>query len=490
MFYVIPALYGFVLTLLFIRGMNIFYTTYLALKLRRPDSTPPPLDEYPLVTVQLPIYNERYVARRVIEAACQLDWPRDRLEIQVLDDSTDDTVAMVAATVRHLQGQGFNIVHLHRDDRTGFKAGALAAGLDAAHGDYIAIFDADFAPPPDFLRQTMPHFAAADVAFVQTRWGHLNRDYSLLTQLQALAIDAHFRVEQYARYRAGFLLNFNGTAGVWRRAAIDDAGGWRADTLTEDLDLSYRALLKGWKPVYLRDVVTPGEIPVTLNGYRRQQYRWARGSIECALRLIPRLFREPLPNYVRFQGVLHLTGYSVQFLMMLVVLLYPAMIVTVDHHPELRRIFKLAAVYSPGFVAPSLYFLFGQGRGWWRRWRQILLLNVLGAGMIYHNTFAVMAAIFARKGGTFERTPKFGITDHGSWSGKSYYIKVSPVVLVEMLMVVFNLNTVRLALANGNWSIALYASILTLGLLFILGLIAWQALKNLGWRLGTVTETP
>ena len=271
-------LYLLVVGALFVYGVNFFYLTYITLRDRKAKQPEPPLDELPQVTVQLPIYNEMYVAERLIAAAAALDYPRSLLEIQVLDDSNDETEEIVARKVAQLQRQGFHISHLHRTRRNGYKGGALAEGLQQAQGAFIAIFDADFIPGEDFLRRTLPHFSDRRVAFVQTRWGHVNRDYSLLTQLQSLAIDAHFMVEQYARWRAGLWFNFNGTAGIWRKSAMLEAGGWRSDTLTEDLDLSYRAFLHGWKAVYLRDVEVPAELPVSFNAYRRQQGRWARGS--------------------------------------------------------------------------------------------------------------------------------------------------------------------------------------------------------------------
>ena len=278
------AVYAVCVLGLFVYGVNAYLMVALHLRgRRRPRSTAPPLAVWPTVTVQLPIYNERYVARRLLEAVGALDYPADRLEIQVLDDSTDETTAIVIETAQTLAGRGLEVVHLHRRERAGFKAGALAAGLKEASGEFIAIFDADFVPPPDFLRRTLPHFADPGVAVVQTRWGHLNRDFSLLTVAQALGIDGHFAVEQAARARSGLFLNFNGTAGVWRRTAIDDAGGWTHDTLTEDLDLSYRAQLRGWRIEYRPEIVCPAELPVLVTGFKSQQRRWAQGSIQTAV---------------------------------------------------------------------------------------------------------------------------------------------------------------------------------------------------------------
>src|ERR671930_1944350 len=272
----------------------------------RQAACPEPPAEWPSVTVQLPLYNERYVARRVLEAVGRLDYPRDRLEIQVLDDSTDDTRVIVAEAASQLRARGLTVVHLHRRERTGFKAGALAAGLKEARGEFLAIFDADAVPEPDFLRKTIPHFTEAWLAVVQTRWGHLNREFSLLTVAQALGIDGHFAVEQSARFWGNLLLNFNGTAGVWRKAAIEDAGGWTHDTLTEDLDLSYRAQLRGWRIVYVSNLIAPAEVPVEMNAFKSQQHRWAKGSIQTARKLLPEIVKAPLPLWTKYQAFVHL----------------------------------------------------------------------------------------------------------------------------------------------------------------------------------------
>jgi cellulose synthase/poly-beta-1,6-N-acetylglucosamine synthase-like glycosyltransferase len=277
-------------------------------------------DPLPAVTIQLPLYNERYVATRLLEAVGALDYPRDRLEIQVLDDSTDDTTEIVASIADRLRAHGLDVVHLHRRVRTGFKAGALAEGLIAARGEFVAIFDADFVPPPGFLKATLPCFQP-DVAVVQARWGHLNRSFSALTVAQSLGIDGHFAVEQSARARAGLFLNFNGTGGIWRRAAILDAGGWAHDTLTEDLDLSYRAQLRGWRIVYRPDIVCPAELPVLVTGFKSQQRRWAKGSIQTAIKLLPAVMAAPRSPWVKYQAFVHLTYYMIHPLMLASVLL-------------------------------------------------------------------------------------------------------------------------------------------------------------------------
>src|SRR6187397_233344 len=282
----------------------------------------------PVVTIQLPIYNEMYVADRLIDVVCQLDYPRELLEIQVLDDSTDETRSVAERAVRRNAAQGVDIKYLHRVDRTGYKAGALEAGLTVATGQYIAIFDADFIPTVDFLKRTIPFFADPKIAMVQARWGHINQDYSLLTKVQSILLDAHFVLEHGGRNRSGHFFNFNGTAGIWRRDAIVDAGGWQHDTLTEDLDLSYRAQLRGWRFVFLPDLVVPAELPVEMNAFKSQQHRWAKGSIQTCRKLLPRTLTADIPLGVKAEAFFHLTA-NFNYLLMIVlsILMFPAMIV-------------------------------------------------------------------------------------------------------------------------------------------------------------------
>ncbi len=490
MAYLIAGVYGVALSFLFVYGLNILYLTYLAHYRDDTNQAPPPLQDLPIVTVQLPIYNEQYVAKRLIEAVSQLDWPADKLEIQVLDDSTDQTTSIVATQVQHYQGRGLQIHHLRRRHRIGYKAGALAEGLQQAKGEFIAIFDADFVPPSDFLRRTIPPFDNPHIGFVQTRWGHLNADYSLFTKLQSLAIDAHFMIEQFARHRAGFFMNFNGTAGVWRRTAIESAGGWQANTLTEDLDLSYRAMLAGWQAGYLREVVTPGEIPVTLSGFRQQQHRWAKGSITCAKRFLPIVWGSPLAFTTKLQATLHLTGYAVQLLMSMVALLYPAVLLL--DLQAVGPLFSLTTIFTLTFFAPTLYFLTAQrqaGNGCWRRLPLVLCLNVLGTGMMYHNAYSVLAGLGSTKADMFQRTPKFGIVEkRQSWNEKIY--QTDSHLFFEIIMLFYNLHTTYLAITHESWSIAFYAGLFTLGSLFMLvlwftqGLERWQFIRRMALQEG------
>lgn len=474
-------LYLLVVGLLFVFGVNFFYLTYLSLRRGGPErsQTPPPLEDWPAVSVQLPIYNELYVAERLIRAAASLDYPSERLEIQVLDDSTDETVEIVSRLVRRLHASGVDIVHLHRRDRTGYKAGALAAGTARAKGEFFAIFDADFLPPADFLKRTIPVFQDETVGFVQTRWGHLNRDYSLLTRLQSLAIDAHFMVEQFARWRGGYWFNFNGSAGVWRRAAIEQAGGWQADTLTEDLDLSYRAFFKGWQGRFLRDVEVPAELPPSFSAYRRQQLRWARGSLECALKHLPAIWGGDLPLAKKLEASLHLFGYGVHLLLFGLAVLYPLVLVLSMQYGTLVSLFGLAVFFSLTTFAPTIFFLAGQkqlGKGWWRPLPGVLFLSAMGAGMML-NTVRALLQILRRVQIGFERTPKTGLTRRGeSWLSGRYQIKLDPIVYYEFAFALFNLFTLIFAARLQNWFIAVYAAIFSLGLAFTSGVTIWQSL--------------
>lgn len=476
--------YLFVVGLLFVYGINFFYLTYLSLQRKNPAIKPLP-KTWPAVTVQLPIFNERYVAQRLVESALQLDYPRDRLEVQVLDDSDDDTREIIADIVRTRRAEGFNIVHIHRTDRTGYKAGALADGLSQAQGEFLALFDADFIPQSDFLKATIPSFSDPRIAFVQARWGHVNRDYSLLTFLQSLAIDAHFMVEQFARFRGGYWFNFNGTAGVWRKAAIEDAGGWKADTLTEDLDLSYRAFLKGWQAEYLRDVVVPAELPVSFSAYRRQQKRWAQGSLECAIRLVPEVWAMPLTFGQKIEATLHLTGYAVHLLLFTLVLLYPAIILISQDFSGLISLFGIAAMFNLTAFAPTIFFLAAQkqlGDRWWRKVPTILFITALGAGMML-NTVRAALQIYSKKKAVFERTPKFGIFRRGDeWLDKSYQLKLDTLVYFEFFLGLINVFTVIFGLRTGNWLISVYAAIFAVGLFFVAFFSAAQSVTL--WRLG------
>ena len=471
--------YLVVVGLLFVFGINYFYITYLAWRYRESHLDTKPVIDWPRVTVQLPIYNERYVADRLIRSAANMEYPRNLFEIQVLDDSTDETQFIANKLVCDLQGQGINITLIHRNERTGYKAGALAKGLACASGDFIAIFDADFLPTSDFLLRTIPYFQNPKVGFVQTRWKHLNRDYSLLTFFQSLILDGHFVVEQFARFQAGYWFNFNGTAGIWRRKTVEDAGGWTADTLTEDLDLSYRAFMKGWKAIYTRDITVPAELPVSFSAFRRQQQRWARGSFECAIKFVPRIWQAPFPLAQKVEATFHLTGNMVYLLVCVLSLLYPLVLYISRSYATLIALFGIGVVFNLTTIAPALFFLVGQQqveKTWWHHLPIILFTSIFSSGMML-NTMRAAWQVLRRQKNVFERTPKFGIVNRQQeWRGKGYQLNLDPLVYLELAFALFNVLTVVYALTLGNWLIAIYSSLFAAGLLMTSGMTIWQTL--------------
>lgn len=410
-------------------------------------------DQSPPITVQIPLYNEMYVAGRLLDAVAAIDYPRDRLEIQVLDDSTDETVELVAAKVADLRSRGFLAEHVRRGTREGFKAGALAHGLATAQGEFLAIFDADFIPTPDIFQKCMDHFTDPRLGMIQTRWDHLNREYSLLTRIQAVFLDGHLLLEQTARARSGRFFNFNGTAGIWRRSCIQDAGGWHADTLTEDLDLSYRAQLEGWRFLFLPDLVTPAELPVEMNAFKTQQHRWAKGSIQTCKKLLPAVWRAKLPLHVKTEATFHLTSnFAYLLLLLLCVIANPAIApqrsqLPLPWLPDLP-VFSFAVwavVLFYGIVLRELR------PRWWRELWCIPAVLALGVGMSISNAKAVIEAMF-NQGGTFIRTPKYGLRSRGqAWRDKRYFALPSPLVLAEIAAAAYFGHIAWLAARDAQW---------------------------------------
>ncbi len=439
----LEIVYGFLAVWLALYGLNsLLLTVIYAWMRRRGPPAAPQADSWPMVTVQLPIYNELHVVERLIAAAAALDYPRELLQIQVLDDSTDETAVVARQAAARYAAMGVHIQYIHRSSRVGFKAGALAESFQCAAGKLLAIFDADFVPPVDFLRRVVPYFSSPSVGCVQARWDHLNRTYSVLTQVQAMGIDGHFVVEQRARSQAGFFLNFNGSAGVWRRECIEDAGGWQADTLAEDLDLSYRAQLAGWRILYIPHVLVAGELPPQLDALRRQQARWARGSIQVARKLLPSLLRSDQPWYIRIEGASHLTGYMVHPLILATLFLTLPMILTNSQMSALVPYFLLAA------TGPPLLYLVAQaerGPGWWRELRFAPLLLLLGVGLALNNTMAIAGAFLGDKG-DFQRTPKFDIRNgRDQWQDSTYVLRCTSLVWYELMLTFFALALALLA---------------------------------------------
>ena len=392
---------------------------------RRPSHRPNWERAWPAVTVQLPLFNERYVVERLIQSVCALDYPMDLLEIQVLDDSTDETSALAARLVEHQRRRGMQITHMRRSRRDGYKAGALARGLESARGEFVLILDADFVPPPDLLRLMLPALADPRVGMAQARWGHLNEDASWLTRAQALGLDAHFCIEHGGRAAAGLFFNFNGTAGLWRASCLRDAGGWHSDTLTEDLDLSYRAQMRGWKLTFLPHVVVPGELPESVRALKSQQARWSQGAIQTARKVLPRLLLGDWPWRIKLEAIAHLTSYVPSALTLaLALLVFPAALVRFRHGWPLLLFADLGLLAAA--IGPLLFFYAEALRACGRRaWPAVLLrlpaILALGIGLSFSNTRALLAGLSPGRDPEFVRTPKRGMARGGyrprvSWS--------------------------------------------------------------------------
>ncbi len=438
----------------------------------RPAPAEPMQGTPPMVTVQLPVFNEESVIERLLVAVSQLEWPKDRLEIQLLDDSTDGTARVAAQVVARLQGQGLQISHLRRTDRKGFKAGALAEGLRTAKGEFIAVFDADFVPPPGFLKGALPRFSDSDVAAVQGRWTHLNREWSALTRAQALAIDGHFGVEQGARCQAGWFLNFNGTAGVWRRSAIDDAGGWTADTLTEDLDLSYRVQLRGWRLIYDPDLVCPAELPIHLAAFKSQQRRWATGSMQCARKLLPAVWRSEASLLAKVQATLHLTHYAVHPLLAASAILALPCVLSPGAEVGPFSPWSLLIAFALALCGPTILHVYAQRvlEGRIVPVRDMLMLTVYGIGIAISNTQAVFAA-FRGPGGTFVRTPKVGVINRTDPVG-AYRARPDGLRNVEIAVAAYCLGTAVIFAWVGLFEIAPF---------FVLDAAGFAVVGAVGW---------
>jgi cellulose synthase/poly-beta-1,6-N-acetylglucosamine synthase-like glycosyltransferase len=433
-------------------------------------------DTLPFITVQLPIYNERYVVERLIDQVVKLRYPTGKIEIQVLDDSTDDSVALISAQIADYQRQGINIQHIRRPGRIGFKAGALAYGLTLARGEFIAIFDADFMPEPDFLLKTVPHFADANVGIVQTRWTHLNEQYSILTQLQGFGLNAHFFVEQGARNSGDLFMNFNGTAGVWRKTTIADAGGWSNDTLTEDLDLSYRAQLRGWKFVYREDIGSPAELPVQMNAFKSQQYRWMKGAAECARKLIGRVFWSPgVPLANKIHAVFHLFSSSTFIMVFVLGVLSVPLLYVRNHHTDWSFAYGLINFFQYNLLILITFYgvpyWMSGGRNPARFAWYFPMYSALMMGMSLHNTIAVIEGYIGKRT-PFVRTPKFNVmASRDSWAGNVYLTrKLGPLTIAEgVLLLYFVVGGIGLAVWLRDFQMLFFHAMLIAGFGMVFG---------------------
>ena len=464
------AAYFFVLIILAVYGWHRYYLVYLYMRNR--DQEPkagPPLSPMPVVTIQLPLYNEMYVADRLIESVSRIEYPRELLEIQVLDDSTDETRKIAEQSVRRIAADGIDIKYPHRSDRTGYKAGALEAGLKGARGEFVAIFDADFLPTEDFLTRLMPHFADPKVGMVQARWGHINQDYSLLTKIQSILLDGHFVLEHGGRNRAGRFFNFNGTAGIWRRIVIADAGGWQHDTLTEDLDLSYRAQLRGWKFVFVPDVIAPAEVPVEMNAFKSQQHRWAKGSIQTCRKVLPAILASDQPLAVKVEAFFHLTAnFNYPLMCVLSVLMFPSMVIRYNMGWYEMLLIDVPLFFAATFSVCNFYMVCQREihKDWKTRLKYLPFLMSIGIGLSINNTRAVFEALLGKQS-EFARTPKYHIEANADeWIGKKYRQTVLVQPLIELALGLYFTATVFYALANGIYGTLPFLVLFQLGFLY------------------------
>ena len=468
--------YACVLGMLGVFGLHRLYLVVMYLRHRDATGDGAQPTTWPRVTVQLPVYNELYVVGRLLDAVGELDYPRDRLEVQVLDDSDDETAQVIGRHVERLRDRGLRVRHVRRRSRNGFKAGALQAGLQEAAGELICVFDADFAPRPDFLRRAVVPFADPGVGMVQARWSHLNDSRSALTRVQALFLDAHFAIEHAARSRGGRFFNFNGTAGIWRRTAIEDAGGWQHDTLTEDLDLSYRAQLAGWRFVYLNDLEVPAQLPESVAAFKSQQRRWTRGAVQTARKVLPRLWRSAIPLATKVEATFHLTANLAYLLMVaLAVLVFPAMIVRADAGARWLLWLELPVLlFGTGSVC--LFFALAQreiGGSWRAAAVRLPFLMAVGAGLALNNTVAAIRGLGGAPG-VFVRTPKPAV-GAGSGVASGYWSGLGPLVWMEAVLAIYFTGAAVWAALHGMW-VGLPVLVLFMGGYAYLALTgAWQA---------------
>lgn len=476
-------LYGVLLAFILLFSATQLWLTIAYVRAKRIHAKSPTWKgELPIVTVQLPLYNERYVVERLIDQVARLDWPKDKLEIQVLDDSTDETAQLAADRVAHWRAQGIDAVHVRRPDRAGFKAGALAYGTERAKGEFIAVYDADFMPTPDLLRKVIPWFADERVGVVQTRWGHLNRGNNMLTRLQAFGLDAHFSVEQRGRNTLGHFINFNGTAGVWRKSTIADAGGWQSDTLTEDLDLSYRAQLRGWKFQYLENVVAPAELPAVMNALKAQQYRWSKGAAECVVKNLPRVLRDKeLSLGTKLFAIFHLMNSTIFISILGTALLSVPVLIIKQRHPEFRVLFDIAVTFTFALLVLIGFYAVSH-KNYKQGWRGALhffsifpAFLAVSMGLSLHNAIAVIEGYYGRKS-PFIRTPKVGAANDSAVWKRSNYLKsaITPLLLLEAAIAIYAASGIAYAVEVGDFGLVPYHLMLAIGF----GAVCWYSVVH------------
>lgn len=467
--------------------LNFYYLTFLST--RRKETQDTIEMGTPSVTIQLPIYNEKYVAKRLVDAVCALDYPKDKMKIMVLDDSDDDTVDLLANSVKNYKTQGFQIEHIRRGTRKGYKAGALKYAMQITDTEYVAIFDADFIPPEWFLKRAICHFSKPDIGLVQCRWGHVNENYSAITKAQALSLDFHFLIEQKAKSNSHLFMNFNGTAGIWRRDCIDDAGGWHTATLVEDLDLSYRAQMKGWKCVFLPDIVVDAELPIQMNAAKRQQFRWAKGSIQCAIKLLAGIaIKRKVSVEAKIQAFIQLTRHIVYPLMLIQFLSLPILLAA---NINLYVVSFIPALTIATYLAmgPGAYLMIIQkmyNKSWKSKAKILPSLLIYNAGMSVNNTVAVFDAVLGKKN-EFLRTPKYGIlTKKDDWRDNAYNLPFTKITLLEIFFGLYGLMGILISIFSNNPIFVPIIGIQTIGFFFI----AYMSLSHTRFKRNKSTVVP
>jgi cellulose synthase/poly-beta-1,6-N-acetylglucosamine synthase-like glycosyltransferase len=480
--YFLSAVFLFAAWTLTIYSLNFFFLLYYLSRRKRAKGNEVSISQFPMVTIQLPLYNEKYVSSRLIDAVCNMDYPKDRLEIQVLDDSEDDSREAVLASVQKKRLKGFNIHHISRQDRSGFKAGALRMGMQYAKGEFIAIFDADFVPPPEFLKKSLRYFSDSRVGLVQSRWGHMNENYSTLTEAQALSLDLHFLIEQNAKSSTHLFINFNGTAGVWRTSCIKDAGGWHTGTLVEDMDLSFRAQMKGWRLLFDKDIVVSGELPVQMNAAKRQQFRWAKGTTQLALKLLGELLlSKRIPVDTKFQAFIQLTRHVIYPMFLAQFILFPILLNT-DNTPYRMAFSPFLGLFFYMLLGPVAYMYIIR-RLWPKRWaskaRQYWILLFFATGISVNNTIAVFDAILSKKN-EFLRTPKFGVVKRSDrWRDKDYVLPFNRTTLLEIFFSLYGCLSAFICIYSGSISFLPIILLQTIGLIYVTYLSIVDSRKKL-----------
>ncbi|MCB0397308.1 MAG: glycosyltransferase family 2 protein [Flavobacteriales bacterium] len=474
------AMLLFILAYSIVQGTLIYaYVKSGKRKRTHPDSP----TQWPSVTVQLPVYNERYVVERLIHAVAAFDYPKNKLEIQILDDSTDDTTRIIEQTIMPYVNNGINICHIRREERTGFKAGALAYGTTIASGEFIAIFDADFVPATNFLKQTIPYFSNEQVGMVQSRWEHINKKYSLLTRLQAFGLNAHFTIEQTGRNAGSHFINFNGTGGIWRKSCILDSGGWSSDTLTEDLDLSYRAQFRGWKFIYLEDVTSPAELPATMDALKSQQFRWTKGAAETArLNVKKVLSASQLERSTRINALFHLMNSFLFVCILGTAILSIPLLYIKNQHETPPFVYNLAGVFAISLCILAAYYFISfkktDTRSWWNFPSQFILFLSISMGMSLHNSIAVLEGLVGRKS-PFIRTPKFNLNASDKTITANRYVatRVSPVTVAELILSVYFMSGIFIGFRVSDLGLLPYHVMLAFGFASVGTYTVWHAVK-------------